>query len=1542
MTTRHCVLLASALWFAGFFTSATSAATPSDRSVLTAAIQNAQSAQVVLDRPIVLHLSAPLAESSLNASSVTLVGPTGSVPVEVSAAAEGSEITLSPTTDLEPEARYTVFIAGAKRSDGQDVPMVATSFSTAALAAGENTVPAQSSARYVMAGPGNQNETCDSKKNLRGYRFCHAQGSVAGGIFTPGLNNTDGHWRAYVDQPELAGTNDFPATTFAPGHTYLYGTALRIDDKPLVGATITLGAYSTRTDAHGRFVLRDVPSGHQVVFVDGSTANRGDEEYGEFLADLDVQAQKANAVPYNFYVPRIAARDKISLPSPTVTETVITHPAVPGLEIHIPAGAVIRDRNGKVLTQVAIVPIPVDRSPVPVPANFLTYFSMQPGGATIDGLTTTAAEGFRTVYPNYSSDEPGRGLWYYDAEGAGWASYTDSHVSPDGRSIVSTSPWGAKTLMPKGGPPSCCGGKETPDLMCCNESGPSADATAPAGGTSEDDPVDTATGQFYRSTTDLVVDGFPFTRTYNSGDDAAREFGTGGSTSSSMWLSVPGNTGCQKIDGVLSQLNLVTSQGSFPFFAQAGDDHVFGGSPVGSVLTHTDSASRFYGAILYPLGDTAFLVQLRDGTTFVLSAGCPSNVISMTDAFGNMTSFSYVAGFLSRITMPSGRFVNLSYSAGNRVSSIADNTGRTVAYAYNAGGKLTTVTYPDSTTETYTYDAAGRMATVTDRRGLLAVTNEYDSNGRVIKQTDADGVHTFAYTLNGTRVSATDATDTRGVVRHLGFDAKGYAQQITKAYGTALAQTWTYTRGQGELVTSFTDPQNRVTTMTYDSTGNLLMRTYLYGTPNAATYTYTYTSDLHQVASVTDPLNHTTTYGYTNGCLTSITDALNHTATIVCNGAGQPLSITDPLNHTTTMTYVGTDLRTVTDPLSRTTTFHTDALGRVFSVVDPLGRETLTQYDSNGRVAQTTDALKQTTTYGYDGNGNLISVTDPAGGVTHYGYDTRNRRNSRIDQLNHPAETWTYDAAGNVQTFTDRKGQLTQYQYDALNRPSLVTYNDGSTITPTFDTGNRMTQIVDSVSGTIARSYDGLDRLTQEQTPQGTVNYTYDAAGRRATMTPASQAQISYTYDNADRLTAITQGTQNVAISYDNADRRTTLTLPNGVVTAYSYDNGDQLTSITYQTSGGTTLATVNYSYDIAGRRISRTGGFGADLLPTPSTGTNQFDLNNRQTLWNSSILGYDLNGDPTSNAATTPATTYTFDVRHRLTQIQQGSTTIASFTYDAFDRRTSKTIGGAATTFLYDGQNAVQEVQGATTTTLLTGFGIDERFARDDAAYGRTYFLADALGSTVGLMDASQVLRQSYAYEPFGENQPMGASANSYKYTGREDDGTGLYYYRARYYSPSLKRFISEDPVGLAAGLNSYAYVFQNPILYRDPSGKFVPLLIAAVRVALIAYSAYKGYKAGQEFAREQDCARRRAEQQIRQNQLDGMDGLTSAQKLELANQEVANGMSSYGYAAAKGLAAAAASGLRGPSPWKLAGFGTFALGAWLGSGDPDCTCAR
>jgi RHS repeat-associated protein len=210
------------------------------------------------------------------------------------------------------------------------------------------------------------------------------------------------------------------------------------------------------------------------------------------------------------------------------------------------------------------------------------------------------------------------------------------------------------------------------------------------------------------------------------------------------------------------------------------------------------------------------------------------------------------------------------------------------------------------------------------------------------------------------------------------------------------------------------------------------------------------------------------------------------------------------------------------------------------------------------------------------------------------------------------------------------------------------------------------------------------------------------------------------------------------------------------------------------------------------------------------------YDADNRLSNWAGTALTYDANGNLTKDGT---ATNLTWNERDQLTGIS--AATVYGFKYDAVGRRQAKTVGGVTTSFLYDGENLIQELNGiAPLANYLTGLGIDETYQRTDSTGAKT-FLTDALGSTLGLTDTLGNITTQYKYEPYGKTTQLGtADANPIQYTGRENDGSGYYYYRARYYSPKYQRFVAEDPIGIAGGVNLYEYVKGSPTNAMDPMG--------------------------------------------------------------------------------------------------------------------------
>jgi RHS repeat-associated protein len=146
----------------------------------------------------------------------------------------------------------------------------------------------------------------------------------------------------------------------------------------------------------------------------------------------------------------------------------------------------------------------------------------------------------------------------------------------------------------------------------------------------------------------------------------------------------------------------------------------------------------------------------------------------------------------------------------------------------------------------------------------------------------------------------------------------------------------------------------------------------------------------------------------------------------------------------------------------------------------------------------------------------------------------------------------------------------------------------------------------------------------------------------------------------------------------------------------------------------------------------------------------------------------------------------------------------------------------------------------------MLNGDGIDEVYASAGAS---SSLLTDGIGSTVAITDSAGNISGSYTYGPYGNTSHTGSATAANQYSGRENDGdTNLYYYRARYYSPTLNRFISQDPIGLGGGMNVYAYAGDDPTDLADPTGN-CPWCVAAGIGSIIgagfnAYNNYSAYK--------------------------------------------------------------------------------------------------
>ncbi len=201
---------------------------------------------------------------------------------------------------------------------------------------------------------------------------------------------------------------------------------------------------------------------------------------------------------------------------------------------------------------------------------------------------------------------------------------------------------------------------------------------------------------------------------------------------------------------------------------------------------------------------------------------------------------------------------------------------------------------------------------------------------------------------------------------------------------------------------------------------------------------------------------------------------------------------------------------------------------------------------------------------------------------------------------------------------------------------------------------------------------------------------------------------------------------------------------------------------------------------------------------------------------------------DENGNLADDGSYLYYYDCENRLVDVNnQSDNPVAAYKYDHQGRRVVKTADGNTTKYAYDGQQVIAEYAGDNTPLrkFIYGPGIDEPICMIDVADSNKvyYYHFDGLGSVVALSDVNNMVVERYSYDVFGEPNVSSSIGNPYLFTGRRyDPEAGLYYYRARYYDYADGRFLGPDPIGYEGGINLYAYVGNNPVMYIDPLGLF------------------------------------------------------------------------------------------------------------------------
>lgn len=737
----------------------------------------------------------------------------------------------------------------------------------------------------------------------------------------------------------------------------------------------------------------------------------------------------------------------------------------------------------------------------------------------------------------------------------------------------------------------------------------------------------------------------------------------------------------------------------------------------------------------------------------------------------------------------------------------AGNESRSTSLAYSSTGRFITRKTNNLLNETVTYNYdEGRSLLLSETSRLGTTIYEYDGFGRQIKTVSPDKVESV-------KLLKWASTGSMAGSRFYEYTETSGQSPVTVWYDNMereLGQKY-YGLGGKEIISS----------KEYNSKGQLYRISEPYFSGESATWASTnYYDSYGRLQSSVTPLG-TTSYSY-SGLTTQVTSP-NTTTTTVKNALGETVSQTTNGKTVSYSYYASGAVKTATPEGGTPISMEYDLVGNRTKLTDPDAGVITTVYDAWGQLKSETQSIhlgKSPVVTSYTYSKGLLSKVNRQGEVTNYDYDSNNRLSEiRIDGKH--TQQFTYDHLDRivklVENIKNEKLYTAETSYDVFGRIKKETYPDGYAINNSYDSYGNLISVTDSYDNRIWQGLSANARGQLTKTKQGNVEKTqsYDSRGLPSSISAAAIMNMAYTFNNKGNLIS----------------RSDLLT---GHKEDFTYDAMNRLTA-----------------WNISKDNISQTSN-SIDYNPTTGTITTKSDVG--------FTFGYgeengkphaltSLSGKPDRIPNLTQTVTYT-DFK-KVKNISLGSKSLVLDYGVDEQRRKGVFKDGSATFTRYYSGNYEEEVDSSGKVKKIHyisgGDGLAGIYINDDGnnRFYSTY--CDYQGSLLALTDMNGVVKERYAYDPWGNRRnPVLWKDPDVRtkfivdrgYTLHEHlDGFGLINMNGRVYDPLLGMFLSPDPYVQAPGnwlnYNRYGYCYGNPLLYTDPDGEWfwvIPIAVGAI----------------------------------------------------------------------------------------------------------------